>query len=418
MKKFLSVIIAALMLTLCWQKVSKAGEVSVLLDKLVEKGYLTANEARIIEQETKTQVTKEVAQHNSYALPDWVQTVKLKGDMRIRYQYEKTDTSIASRSRGRSRFRLGLEVNPTKNLKVGAGMATGGTDPRSTNVTWENTFERPDLRLDSGYAEYQAAPWASLVGGKFYFPDYLWQTTDMLWDTDINPYGFSAHLAHSVIGDVDGFINAGSWILDENGATKAPDPYLLYLQGGLAYKDDKFDAKAAGTYYNFNGVKGYDLDNEVNTNSQVGNAADAGLKYDYDSVAFSAEVGATKLLGGLPMSIDERIAVFGDFIYNPDPKTKNKGWAAGLVFGNTKIADRKQWQLKYQYAYLGKDAFPDTFPDSDRFGGRTDIKSHEVILTVGLLKNITFGVDYYLSDRIKAAHNPESIVQGDLVVKF
>ena len=58
MKKFLTVLFSALLVTLSWQQISKAGEVSVLLDKLVEKGVLTVNEAKIIEQETKTQVSK------------------------------------------------------------------------------------------------------------------------------------------------------------------------------------------------------------------------------------------------------------------------------------------------------------------------------------------------------------------------
>ncbi len=395
-----------------------ATSVDALLDKLVEKGTFTKEEARKLKGDIAAD--EKLVQEDSFQrnLPDWVKTVKLKGDLRLRYQYEKQDLSNASRSRGRTRFRMGLEINPIASTKVSAGFSSGGTDPRSTNVTWENTFERPDVRLDYAAVEYQAAPWAKIVGGKFIFSDYLWQSTDMLWDTDINPYGFSLHLEHDLVSPISGFVNAGSWLIDENNASKHPDPNLVYLQGGLAYKKDKLDAKLASTYYIFNGVKGYDLDNELNTNSQIGGVADAGLKYDYDSVAVSAELGANKIFGGLPMSIDERIALFGDYITNPDPGTQNKGWACGFVFGNAKVGGKGQWQMKYQYVALGKDAFPDVFPDSDRLGGRTDVKSHEVMMTIGLLKNVSFGVDYYLSDRIKGTHNPESLVQGDLVVKF
>lgn len=418
MKKIFVSMFTALCLTFGISMSANAGEVSVLLEKLVDKGVLTLNEAKIIEQETKTQVSKEIVEKNSYALPSWVQSMKLKGDVRLRYQYEKKDADAASRSRARTRFRLGLDFNPLKDVKVGAGLSSGGTDPRSTNVTWENSFERGDVRLDYAAIEYSAAPWATLVGGKFLFPDYLWQTTDMLWDTDINPYGFAAHLNHSITDDVEGFVNAGWWLLDENGASKNPDPNMIYFQGGTKYSAEKLDAKVAGTYYVFNGVKGYDLDNELNTNTQVGNVADAGLKYDYDSFALSAEFGTSNILGGLSCGFDERIAVFGDYIINPDPSEQNKGWAAGLVFGNKKVSAFKQWQMKYQYVSLGKDAFLDTFPDSDRFGGRTDVKSHEAILTLGLMKNVTFGVDYYMSNRIKAAHNTEHVVQGDIVVKF
>lgn len=418
MKRMVVVLLAALGLMFCVVPISSAGEVSILLDKLVDKGILTSNEAKIIEQETKTQVSKDLVQKSSYALPDWVQSIKLKGDARLRYQYEKKDVSAGSRSRARTRFRLGMEINPVKNTIVNVGLSSGGTDPRSTNATWENTFERPDVRLDYASIEYAAAPWAQLVGGKFIVKDYLWQTTDMLWDTDINPYGFSGHFTRNIAGDVEGFVNTGVWLLDENGISKNADPTMIYVQGGAGYEGEKLDAKLAGTWYIFNGVKGYDLDNELNTNSQVGGVVDAGLKYDYDSFALDAEWGGNNILGGLPYGIDERIAVFGNFIVNPDPSEQNIGWAVGLNFGNKKVQAAKQWQIKYQYVYLGKDAFPDAFPDSDRYGGRTDVKSHEVALTVGLMKNVTFGVDYYMSNRIKAASNTEHVVQGDLVVKF
>ncbi len=420
MKKIYSLGLAVVLVAYFSSLSFAATSVDALLEKLVEKGTFTKEEARKLKGDIAAD--EKLVQEDSFQrnLPDWVKTVKLKGDLRLRYQYEKQDLSNASRSRGRTRFRMGVEINPIASTKVSAGFASGGTDPRSTNVTWENTFERPDLRLDYAAVEYQASPWAKVVGGKLIFTDYYWQTTDMLFDTDINPYGFSAHLEHDIMADssVKGFINAGSWLLDENNASKNPDPNMLYLQGGVAYKKDKVDAKVAGTYHVFNGVKGYDLDNELNTNSQIGGVADAGLRYDYDSAGFSAEVGVSKILGGLPYSIDERIAVFGDFVTNPDPAKFETGWSSGFVFGNAKVGGQGQWQMKYQYVALGKDAFPDVFPDSDRLGGRTDIRSHEVIMTIGLLKNVSFGVDYYLSDRIKGAHNPESLVQGDLVIKF
>ncbi len=414
MKKICSLVLAVVALAWFSSLSFAATSVDALLDKLVEKGTFTKEEARKLKGEIAAD--EKLVQEDSFErnLPDWVRTIKIKGDNRLRYQYEKQDLSNASRSRGRTRFRLGLEVSPTKNLVVAGGFATGGSDPRSTNVTWENTFEHPDIRLDYASTTYQAAPWAKLVGGKFIFTDYLWQTTDMLWDTDINPYGFSTHLEHEIMPATNGFVNVGSWLIDENNASKHADPNLVYLQGGAAYKKDKIDAKAAGTYYIFNGVKGYSLDNSSNTNTRVGSV----LKYDYDSVAFSSEFGLSKIFGGLPFSIDERIAVFGDYIVNPDPSKQNIGWSSGFVFGNAKVGGMGQWQMKYQYAAIGKDAFPDTFPDSDRLGGRTDVKSHEVIMTIGLLKNVSFNVDYYLSNRIKGTDNPESLVQGDLNVKF
>jgi polyhydroxyalkanoate synthesis regulator phasin len=420
MKKMVRLILAV-MVVVGWSSVSFAAtSVDALLEKLVEKGTFTKEEARKLKGDIAAD--EKLIQEDSFQrnLPSWVQSMKVKGDIRLRYQYEESQTSVAARNRFRTRYRLGLEMTPVKDVKVAAGLASGGTDPRSTNVTWENTFERPDIRLDYSSIEYTAAPWAKVVGGKFIFTDYFWQTTDMMFDTDINPYGVSANLQRDLFPElgIKGFVNGGLWVIDEANSGKGTDPFMTYLQGGLAYKKDQVDGKLAATYFGFNGVKGYDLDNENNTNTQVANAADANLKYDYDSVAVSAEVGVSKIFGGLPFDIDDRIAIFADMVNNPEPSDLNMGWASGFVFGSAKVDGMGQWQVKYQYVDLGKDAFPDVFPDSDRLGGRTDIYSHEAMLTVGLLKNVSFGLDYYASNRNKGTDNQESLIQGDLVVKF
>lgn len=418
MKKIFMMVLAVAAVMFLSRVSFAATSVDALIEKLVEKGTLTKAEGRELKAEVagdEKLVQEDAFQRN---LPEWVKTFKLKGDLRLRHQYEISESSAAARNRFRTRLRLGLENTPVEDLKIGVGLAGGATDPRSTNVTWENTFERPDLRLDYAFAEYKAAPWAKVIGGKFSFNDYLWMTTDMLWDTDINPYGASINFKKDLTKKIKGFANFGGWVIEETNTGKRTDPFLIYLQGGVGYKGETFDGKFAGTYYNFNGVKGYDLDNELNTNTQIANAADAGLKYDYDSFAVSAEVGAKKLLGGLPFGVDERIKVFGDFITNPEPGSLNTGWSSGVQFGNDKVGGLGTWQLKYLYVWLGKDAFPDTFPDSDRLGGRTDVKSHEAIATFGLMKNVNLGIDYYVSDRIKGTQNTEHLVQGDIAIKF
>ena len=402
--------------------IAQAGEVDILVDKLVNKGILTRLEADDVLDETKKQVAADIAKAKSELSPTWAKKIKIKGDLRTRFQYERQETNTDARERGRIRYRLGLESKLSDDLKVGAGLASGGDDPRSTNQTFEDTFETGDIRLDYAYAEYEPLENVKLVGGKFLFKDYLWTPTDLLWDGDINPYGGSIHAEHSLMDDVDGFLNTGVWVIDEHNKTDRPGRFLNYVQGGLEVKSDNVDAKVAATYYGFHGVKGTCPDWTAGTNTGVATIATAGactgaLVHDYDSVGASTEFGIAQLFGGLPLDIDERIAVFGDFIHNVDPSDNANGWAAGVKFGNKKIA-RNKWQAKWLYAYLGKDAWLDALPDSDRYGGRTDTKGHEVALEYGLTDNVTLGLDYYRSERIVAANNPEHLVQGDIVFKF
>ena len=57
-----------------------AGEVDVLINKLVEKGLLSPSEAQIVMDDTKLRVSKDLAEQKSYSVPDWTQRIKWGGD--------------------------------------------------------------------------------------------------------------------------------------------------------------------------------------------------------------------------------------------------------------------------------------------------------------------------------------------------
>jgi hypothetical protein len=67
---------------------------------------------------------------------------------------------------------------------------------------------------------------------------------------------------------------------------------------------------------------------------------------------------------------------------------------------------------------LGKDAVPDVLPDSDRYGGKTGIRSHEGIISFGLGKNTSLGFDVYRSWSLIGSKAPETVVQADWNMKF
>jgi hypothetical protein len=415
MKEFLSVVIIAALLLggngLAW---ATSTQVDSLIEKLVEKGILSKSES--IELKGEIAADEKLLREDAFkqSLPEWVRNTKLKGDFRLRYQYERREGNTDARTRARIRYRLGIESDVVKNVKVGAGLSSGGTDPRSTNQTLDNSFERPDVRLDLAYAQFTPNENLKLVGGRFGMKEYLWTPTDLLWDSDINPTGGSVAYLHKFSDTLTGFVNGGVWTIDDKNTSDRPDPFMHVGQSGLEWKKGKFSSKVAGTYYGFNAIKGTTLDNTASTNTLTSSV----LQNDYDSYGASAEFGVEKLFGGLPFSMDEKIAVFGDYINNPDPEDDNTGWAAGLRFGHDKVNGKNQWQAKYLYYVLGKDAFPDAFPDSDRISGSTDIKGHEAIFEYGLTKNVIFSLDFINTRRIKAAKNPETIVQADLNFKF
>ncbi len=391
-----------------WSTYSSAGEVDILVDKLVDKKILTQGEAQQILTETQEEIRTQLAQGKASSVPKWVQDINVKGDFRLRYQWEEK-TGSEDRNRARYRFRLGLDSKVNDKLKVGAGLATGGGDPRSTNQTMENTFETPDIRLDYAYAKWMINPYATLEGGKMEeVKKLLFIPSDLLWDSDIHPDGASLVLTNS-FDNTELFFNTGFWILDEL-KQSSKDPFMYIFQPGLKYKfDDNTNLKFGVAYYGFENVKGGILDYSEGTNTLEKGV----LKYNYNSLSPSVELGIKEPFGG----VIPYLAVFGDYVYNFDPDDNNQGWLTGITFGAQKINKFGDWQVKYMYRQLERDAWLDTFPDSDIYSGGTNIKSHEVILAFGLGKNTELNIDYYNNKRVEGSIS-QDVLQIDWNLKF
>jgi hypothetical protein len=111
------------------------------------------------------------------------------------------------------------------------------------------------------------------------------------------------------------------------------------------------------------------------------------------------------------------LGVFGEFVYNPDPEKGNTGWLLGGKFGVEKVQEKGHWQLTYMYRRLGRDAVLDCLPDSDFFGGATDVRGHEGIFEYGICKNVSVSLDYYNSKQLHGAEI-ENLLQLDWNLKF
>ncbi|MBD3246223.1 MAG: hypothetical protein GF333_04360 [Candidatus Omnitrophica bacterium] len=393
-----------------------AGEIDILVQKLVEKGVLTYGEAQQIMTETKEELRTKMAKGEMDTLPSWVQNLKLKGDLRLRYQWEDK-TGSEDRHRGRLRFRLGMQSKVNDKITVAAGLATGGSDPRSTNQTLQNTFDTPDIRLDYAYAQYAVTPWLTVKGGKISsIKKLIFRPSDLLWDSDINPEGLSAQMNYTLADGVAGFFNTGLWILDEDSGNTS-DPFMYVLQPGVTVKAkdigiaSKSKFQLAVAYYGFNDVQGNTLDN-----AEGGPTLDANgnYAYDFNAVAPGFKWGLTEPLNGVIPYLE----IFGDYVHNPDPDNDNNGWLAGVKFGDAKIKKWGDWQMKYMYRRLEADAWLDTFPDSDAFSGKTAVKGHEVALVYGVGKHTEVGLDYYQMERIPESDGRRHILQLDWKLKF
>ncbi|MDD5408742.1 MAG: putative porin [Candidatus Omnitrophica bacterium] len=401
---------------------SYAGEIDLLLQKLVEKGVLTGAEAQQVKIETQEQVKKEIATGKSASLPAWVQNMKLKGDLRLRYQNKhdkaannyQQDTNI-----GRIRLRLGLEAKINDKLMAGIGIATGSGDPRSTNITFGSYNTKKSIVLDYGYAKYSPFPWLNLVGGKMLLGDALWEPTDLIWDTDITPEGAMLQFNTKLGSNANLFLNTGALIVDADSSSDNDAPMAYLIQPGVSYKlSDSLSLKGAVSLQSFSNVKNH-VSSTYSGASNTGNttAGTSSYAYDYQMINPALEIGFKEPFKAIGFNV-ESLKLLGEYVNNLDVSKASSGFSCGFKLGNDKIEKWGDWQIKYIYAMLGRDAVLDVLPDSDRYGGKTGIRSHEVEFQFGLAKNTFLGLDVYRSWRTYGAKAPETLVQVDWNMKF
>lgn len=389
-----------------------AGELDRLVNELVEKGVLDAGKAQEILTLTEEEMRAEMNAGNSTTLPKWIQNMGLKGDFRFRNQWEATEEDSVSRMRQRIRFRLNGEAVVTSGFKVGFGLATGSSDPRSTNQTLDNSFETKPIMLDYAYGSYTFPKYANVLLGKFYSNLGFWTPTDYMWDSDITVEGVAAQFNHKMI-----FFNTGIYFLDEKGKVEnviADNPRMLILQPGFNLaKEGIYSLKAAATYYNFNKTKNMAFDHAKWSNSYITINDSKYLALGYNNFNFATEVALYNKIFpyiGVCFEINQNLQAESD--------TAKNGIACGLTLGSEKIKDKGQWQVKYVYRQLEKDAWLDFLPDSDTYGGKTDIKGSELIAQYGLNKNIVLALDYYKIENLHGAIKPETVLQTDIQFKF
>ena len=381
-----------------------------------------------------------------------IEGLKLTGDLRLRYEmrdqdfenYAASETdSKEDRGRFRTRFRLGMVwQNPTEAWEIGAGLATGGDDGRSTNDTWgeTNAFETGDIRLDYAYAKHKwdvidGLP-LSLCLGQQKNP---FVTTYMLWDGDLRPTGVTLQLGDPKGKNYAGaFLTAGAydvlWGPNLNKtATNDYDVYMLAAQAGYAFKSDPVNALAAVGIYHITPDSLYDVTGVSIKFATSPGLYNMGLAEDYGFDVVDLYLEATTSVAG----IEVKPYVHGAMNLSADGDVSQQNLESGEKPDENDMAGlvglslkRGKWKLGYSYAYIGADAVFGPLKDSD-FGETaglmdTDIMGHKLGLSYNFTKNMNVGITGYLLDRInggsdetaKNEADSTTCMQLDAVYKF
>ena len=230
------------------------------------KAQLAALSAKIEQLEksqTQTKKTVDETQATADKTADVVaqerSRLSFAGD--LRYRNESFDVEYVDRNRNRDRVRARLNANYRVNdtLTGVFGIATGGPDPRSSNQTLTDQNSRKDFELDLALrAPGRRTPTGASPPASSVIPGM--RTPSLFFDSDVNPEGIAVNYAK-------GNFFAGvfyDWLAERalsfSNVTTGTNTDSIMFGAQLGYRipfSDSVKLTVAGTYFNFDGVQGY-----------------------------------------------------------------------------------------------------------------------------------------------------------------
>ena len=400
-----------------------AQSVDALLDKLVEKGILTTDEA----QQMRAEATPKAAPGPSIAtgFPDWVTSFKIGGDFRGRFEDFTADNSAyTDRVRLRYRLRVGATVTFKENLELGLRFASAdpapgtgyGGNPVSNNTTLQDNGTKKFLYIDAAYGRWRPIhddDWQVITTvGKM---DQPFQSSSMVFDPDYTPEGAAGQVAYKLSTHHTLRFNTAAFVLDElSGSTQDP-----FLYGGQLLWDAKWSPRVSSAIgvTALNLVNKLGLPNSAVSNVNDGNTRDANGNLAYNFNPIVAGASATYRFDHAPLFRGEfPVKLGGEYLNNPGAPSANEGWWAGVTFGQA--ARKGTWEVSYRYQRLEADAWYEELVDDDNAAyyrspvagsgftgggirGGTNVKGHLVKASYALADALTLSVTAYLNELIK-----------------
>lgn len=290
----------------------------------------------------------------------WVNRVSLFADMRLRYEtIDEEGRPDADRDRERGRARIGIKAEVHDNVVLVLGVATGGDNPVSRNVSADGGFTTKEIGLELSYVDWAVSDSWNVYAGKMKSPLFRSGKAPLIWDNDLNLEGVAVKYdADMFFGTLSGFS-----IEERSGE----DDSLLYtVQAGLRFGVGKGATLTAGLgYFAYTNTIGnepfYDGRSQGNTVDVDGN-----LVFDYKNTEAFAQFDTG--IGGWPLQL------YAHYTVNNEVSREDTAVAFGAKIGSAK--QKGSMQFSWTYQDIEADAVIATFNDSDFGGGGTDSTGH------------------------------------------
>lgn len=334
----------------------------------------------------------------------WVDRVEFYGDLRLRYEdIDEQGNPDAARNRERGRARIGLKAEVSPNVKLIMGIATGGDNPVSRNVTGDGGFTTKEIGLELFYVDWAATDELTFYAGKMKNPLFRAGGVPLIWDSDLNPEGAAARFASGMF-----FAHAGAFAVEERSGDD--DSTLFAAQGGLKFGLGENSKLTAGLgYFAYTNTVG----NEPFYNGNPkGNTVDANGNYVFDYKNTEVFAQFDTKLGGWPFQL------FAHYTMNNEVDVEDTAYAFGAKLGSAKKQGSQQ--VSYTFQDIEADAVIGTFNDSDFGGGGTDSEGHMLKYKYKLRDKISLGGTLFVNeiDRFQGTAHDFDRVQIDVEFKF
>jgi len=379
------------------------------------KAQLAALSAKI-EQLEKAQTQNKKTTDETLATADKTADVVAQEKSRltfagdIRYRNESFDVEYVDRNRNRDRVRARLNatyrVNDT--LTGVIGIATGGPDPRSSNQTLTDQNSRKDFELDLAYVQWAPnADWRVTAGKQ----RYSWtRSPSLFFDGDINPEGISFNYAKGNFFGGMFYDWLAERALSFSNVTTATNTDSIMYGAQVGYRipfSDAVKLTVAGSYFNYDGVQGYNpffggssFGNTTTTSAAVCNrtlgAGVACLLSDFDVIEGFADLTAT--VGSQPLRLFVDYAQNIEAEVNPVAGEKlDTALSYGVSYGAAS-AVKGTWEFGVLSQTIEKDALFGQLVDSDFGDGNTDSSGIVLRGAYTVARNWTINAQLFLNE--------------------
>jgi Skp family chaperone for outer membrane proteins len=374
-------------------------------DQLTAKNQELETRGKALE-ETNDRQTDALAQVSAKAKSaEWASRVTWKGDFRYRHENVDPEEAVNDQTRERIRARFGLTAKINDTINATLQLATNGSnnDPRSTNQTLGQGFDRKGVSFDLAYVDWAPAAGLNIQLGKMPWP--FTRVTDFFVDNDINPEGGQVKYTHGgFYGSVYGYSLSELATQSDSNVFGAQlgwkgDLGPVKFQGAVMYYDvgavqnevvSIIAPSAANPAVCTAALNNAFFAGSANGNSTFNNGDNCSrLREDFDVYTVNGQ--AEFALGRIPL------VVFAEYGENTAADDLNSAYAAGFIFG--RAANPGQWEFGYAYQKTEKDALFGQFIDSDFAGGITDSDGSVFKIVWAPGKNWTLNGTYFLNTR-------------------